>query len=274
MEISKCECGCDQNVSEGKNGWNRFIHGHHAKGRKKSEEEKRKIGEKNSINMKRYYEANPDEARKKINKMNLTHDAEFHIRRIEATKKAYELMSTEDKQKFSDHAKKLWEDGSLREARGKAAQTFKQRSKEGKYDFESRNDKISESIANRYRSGGFEWSKGKYVSAKTGVVCHYRSSWEKLMMEELDSNPNVKTWEYEFASIKYELDEKSRRYIPDFHAVLFDSTHVLIEVKPESLRKSKMNKAKRQSAVKYCAQRGWIYQEWEPSHGSCFKLPT
>jgi len=57
-----CQCGCGTNVSLNKSpgkGFLDFVHGHHAKGRKKSDEEKRKIGEKNSRNMIEFYEKNP-----------------------------------------------------------------------------------------------------------------------------------------------------------------------------------------------------------------------
>jgi hypothetical protein len=70
--IPLCSCGCN-----GKNNWNvslrdftRFIHGHHAHGRIKSDEEKAKIGKKNSENMKRWMSKHPDVAFKKGRLMN------------------------------------------------------------------------------------------------------------------------------------------------------------------------------------------------------------
>lgn len=66
-----CACGCGF-----KNKWNialkdftRFIHGHHAHGRIKSEEEKAKIGRKNSVNMKEFMSRHPDIAKKRVKEM-------------------------------------------------------------------------------------------------------------------------------------------------------------------------------------------------------------
>ena len=68
-----CACGCG-----GKNNWNvslkdftQFIHGHHAYGRIKSDEEKAKIGKKNSENMKRWMSKHPDVAKSRTMKMTL-----------------------------------------------------------------------------------------------------------------------------------------------------------------------------------------------------------
>lgn len=171
-------------------------------------------------------------------------------------------MSPEDKQKFSEHAKELWQDGTLVEAHIKAAATFKQRFASGEYDFTDRNDKISAAITQKYLDGGFAWSKGQYISTKSGEVCNYRSSWELELMQILDANERIESWRYEPISIPYILAGKTRRYIPDFHVVTVLGEDLLVEVKPPTLLGTETNHSKREAAINFCTLNGWKYVEW------------
>lgn len=263
-KVPLCACGCGRNTS-----WNisarnfvKFIKGHSSKGKTKSEDEKRRIGEKNRVNMKRWMSRHPDIAAKRGLEMSNARTPEIEARRIESTRQAYLSMTPEDKQKFSEHARELWQDGTLVEAHIKAAQTFKDRFASGQYDFTERNDKISAAITQRYLDGGFEWSTGQYTSSKTGVTCNYRSSWEKEFMVLLDSDPRVETWSYEPITIPYTFEGKIRRYIPDFLVVL-DGDDLLVEVKPSSLTETGLNEAKHQAAVGFCQRNGWKYRTWK-----------
>jgi hypothetical protein len=263
MQTPKCECGCEQEVSEGRNGWNRFVHGHHAKGRKKSDDEKRRIGEKNSANMKRYMSENPNIGAARNCQMLAAHTPEITTKRIAASNQTYASMTDEDKQGFVERTKSRWESGDLAIAHKKSAATFRQRSAAGEYDFAERNQKLSESIARKYIEGGFEWSRGKYVSTKTGKTCYYRSSWELILMKELDDDQDVSTWESESMSIPYQFDGATHRYIPDF-LVVRNGIIQIIEVKPVSLRVTPKNIAKREATQVFCAEHGWNYLEWAP----------
>ena len=97
-QTPKCLCGCG-----GKNNWNvalrdftKFIHGHHAYGRIKSDEEKRKIGFKNSKNMKAYLKANPEAAQQKVKAMNAVNQTEnVRQKRKESVNKTYASMTPE-----------------------------------------------------------------------------------------------------------------------------------------------------------------------------------
>lgn len=62
-----CKCGCGEKTAWNiaSKGYAEFILGHHAWGRKKSDDEKRRIGEKNSENMKRYMQNHPDVAKQR-----------------------------------------------------------------------------------------------------------------------------------------------------------------------------------------------------------------
>jgi hypothetical protein len=267
--MKKCECGCGQDIFSDK----RFLHGHHAKGRKKSDEEKRKIGEKNSVNMKRFYTDNPELAKAKSVEMRSFMTPETEEKRIAATKLAYELMTPEEKQKFSDHAHKQWTQNreTMLEGIAKVTAIQRQRYKDGYYDHTLRNEKISETVTQRYLDGGFEWSVGEYISTKTGKTCNYRSSWELQLMQQLDSDLNVVTWEFEFDKIKYQLNGKNKYYVPDFHITLLSEPYeLLVEVKPERLRETEMNIAKKVVALDYCSRKKWAYSEWEPQDGKAF----
>lgn len=125
-------------------------------------------------------------------------------------------------------------------------------------------EKMSIIMTQKYLDGGYAWAKGKYQSTKTARTCYYRSSWELLFMQSLDTDPSVAAWEYEFTHIAYSLNGKSRRYVPDFHVIYSDGHHALIEVKPQNLRETCINAAKRAAAQQYCVERGWEYVEWEP----------
>jgi hypothetical protein len=265
-QIPTCACGCN-----GKNNWNvslrdftKFIHGHHAKGRIKSDDEKRRIGEKNSINMASWTKRYPDIAVKRCMHMSSFKTPESETKRIESTRRAYSNMSLEDKQKFSNHIKKLWNDGILAKAHIKASATFKQRSADGHYDFTERNDKISATITQRYLDGGFEWSTGQHTSLKTGKICNYRSSWELAYMQLLDCDESVEAWNYEPFSIPYIFEGVSRRYIPDFHVVR-GTQEFVVEVKPDNLIGTPMNEAKREAAISFCEKNNLTYVTWSPT---------
>lgn len=170
-------------------------------------------------------------------------------------------MTPDDKQKFSDNAKKLWGSGIMEEAHQKASATFRERSANGEYDFTERNRKLSEAISQKYVDGSWEFAKGFHISPKTGKRSYFRSSWELQLMEELDADPEVTFWESEFTSLLYEHEGALHRYVPDFHVVRGDK-HQLIEVKPPNLRETPRNRAKRAAAIRHCEEQGWDYVEW------------
>ena len=259
-----CACGCGKKTS-----WNvsmrnytTFIKGHSAKGRIKSEDEKRRIGEKNRANMTAWMARHPDIAAKRGESLNSNRTPEFEARRTASSSATYAAMTSEEKQKFSDHTRRLWQDGTLADAHIKASETYKQRFADGQYDFTERNDKISAAITQRYLDGGFEWSTGQYTSMKTGKTCNYRSSWEHELMVLLDGDSRVDTWSYEPLSIPYILEGETRRYIPDF-LVVFEGRDYLLEVKPPSLTDIPINAAKRAAASAFCQKNGWKYGEWQ-----------
>ena len=229
---------------------------------KLSEETKRKIGKANSKRMREFMVKHPDVTKERIKQMHAAKTDATEARRLQATRDAYDAMSDDDRAKFSENAKRLWADGTLREAHEKATQTFLRRSASGEFDFSERNENLSKAITKKYQEGGFQWSRGHYEPVKGLRPIYYRSSWELKLAQMLDADPHVRCWEYEFTVLIYELDGKSKRYLPDFHVTYNDGTEKLVEVKPTSLRGVKMNEAKRLAAKKFCESKKWTYEEY------------
>jgi hypothetical protein len=263
-ERPRCACGCENfpawNVSY--KDFSRYVHGHGSVGKKRTEEERKKIGEKNSINMKNFMSRHPDVAKNRAKILRKGITPEVEKKRALAVKEAYNKMTSDDKLKFSEHTKRLWEDGTLVAAQDKARKTWCTRFNNGEYDFTERNRKISNKITQKYLDGGFEWAQGQYYSHKNSITCNYRSSWELELMEMLDKDDRVTIWKYEPLSISYLDVGVTRRYIPDFYVVYLEK-EFLIEVKPQSLSSTKTNSEKRRSALELCEKNGWHYVEWE-----------
>lgn len=120
----------------------------------------------------------------------------------------------------------------------------------------------------------------KYVGNVQNIIC--RSNWERKMCKYLDLNQNVLKWASEEFSIPYysHVDEKWRRYFPDFLCEIRSKNNqvetYLIEVKPlkqtkEPKKKSSkkylaemarysINKSKWEAAEKLCDENDWIFK--------------
>lgn len=74
-----CACGCGQNTAwnVGMKKYTSFIKGHSSKGRVKSEDEKRRIGEKNRVNMTTWMARHPDISAKRGENLNKNRTPEF-----------------------------------------------------------------------------------------------------------------------------------------------------------------------------------------------------
>lgn len=262
--VPLCACGCGKETvwHVARKSFNEFVHGHHAFGRKKSDEEKAKIGHANSINQKRLFAENPElgKQRSKVLRSGITPESE--IRRIEATKQAYANMSDDDKEKFSENATRLWESGLMEDASKRGGKTRHQKFLNGEYDLTERNEKISRKTIENYRNGSINWKTGDHYSPKMNRWFQYRASYEPIYMKMLDEDDDVMTWEYEFASIPYQFENATHLYLPDFHVVRVGERHEFVEVKPIGLRTIARNVAKREVALEFCKEHNWIYIEW------------
>lgn len=121
----------------------------------------------------------------------------------------------------------------------------------------------------------------KYKGDPTNII--FRSLWERSVMNYLDTNINVLTWQSEEMYVRYfdPTSNKMRRYFPDFVATIQKPDGsvktVMIEVKPlaqtiepkKQTKKTKRyitevttwatNEAKWKAAREHCLSCGWDF---------------
>lgn len=234
-----CGCGCGEKVNFFGGKFAKHVGNHGIVGIKRSHETRRKISE--------------IQRGRKLTEEHKNKIATSVQRRYDTDSSMHDKVSKTHKGKpLSDaHKKKI---GDVRKEKITSGEITINR------------DKISASITQRYLDGGFEWSTGQYTSSKTGITCNYRSSWERELMELLDSDPIVEMWKYEPMSLAYIHENQTRRYIPDFQVVI-NSQDYLVEVKPPTLKDTQANEAKRRSAIEFCERNGWGYVTWSSGDG-------
>jgi len=123
----------------------------------------------------------------------------------------------------------------------------------------------------------------KYRGNPTNII--YRSRWELLLMQNLDSHPDVISWGSEEIVVPYRspIDNRMHRYFVDFIVTTLNKQGFketsLIEVKPAAQtrppvitesKKSRryiqevmtwgVNEAKWKAATAYCEERGWKFK--------------
>lgn len=107
------------------------------------------------------------------------------------------------------------------------------------------------------RKGGRK--RGKYVSTKMGVTMTYRSGWELVYFQYLDTISSVAKFYSESIKIPYVSNKKSgktRNYIPDLLVVYADGSRKLIEIKPKSKLFQATNLKKFSAAREWCTDQG------------------
>lgn len=122
----------------------------------------------------------------------------------------------------------------------------------------------------------------KYKGNAQNII--YRSRWELMIMQKLDTHPDVLEWSSEELAIPYRspLDNRIHRYFPDFIVKQRNKEGIvetiMIEVKPykqtlpPQVQQGKptkryltevatwgVNSAKWKAAEAYCADRGWRF---------------
>lgn len=238
-----CSCGCGEKVNFFGGKFAKHVGSHGVIGLKRSEETRRKISK-----IQKGKTLSEDHKKKIAIGVRSRLDSDETIGEKISSSLTGKKKTIEHRKNISNSRKRLIETG----------------------DITINSEKISSTVTQRYLDGGFEWSVGQYASTKTNDVCNYRSSWELELMQILDRHPEVEYWKYEPVSIPYELEGKTKRYIPDFHVVTSSGKDVLIEVKPDNLRESKMNCEKRNAAIQFCERNGWTYLEWQSGENISF----
>ena len=109
----------------------------------------------------------------------------------------------------------------------------------------------------------------------------YRSSWELLFMNFLDSHPNVIQWASESIRIPYEnpLTGKKTQYVPDFLVMYQDNKGnkrtELVEVKPKKEAMMENAKSKRDKAFLLVNTAKWAACiTWAKKNGIGFRIIT
>lgn len=131
----------------------------------------------------------------------------------------------------------------------------------------------------RYKQGYFKpRNPHKYKGNPTNIF--YRSSWELRAMIYFDKNPDIVEWSSEEVVVGYRspIDNRARRYFPDFVVKTINKETIMIEVKPKKeteapvkgKKKPKryitevanygINSAKWEAAKQYCAKKGWRFE--------------
>lgn len=258
--VPKCACGgCDEDApytrSQGES-FKKYVHGHHARVRVRSEEERQKIGEKNSVNMTRFFEENPEIGLERNRQLRSGITEEIEERRIE---KSNVWKRSDDGRKIASlRLKKTWSENRemMEEAAKQGGQTARDGFASGRLvRTEEQKDAISSSITQKYLDGGFQWSRGKHISSKLlgRDFAYYRSSWELRHMMEMDTDQTVVSYQYEPHSIYYEFDGRTRRYVPDFLVKFSDGHLELQEVGVKSVKALVRNVQKQEAGRKWAS---------------------
>lgn len=194
-QVPVCACGCGK-----KNNWNvslkdftQFVHGHHAHGRIKSDEEKAAIGKKNSTNMKRWMSKHPDIAAKRgrlMNKLTLTPEVQ---------------------KKKSESMHRFWSSSPLADSLRQEASARAVRL-------------LSENKIGPQAPFKTEWVDNPW----TGKREYMHSSWETAFFQACLAKEYPVTKDHDI-TIQYAHPDGTRRtYVPDFYAF---EDRVLYEVK-------------------------------------------
>jgi hypothetical protein len=100
---------------------------------------------------------------------------------------------------------------------------------------------------------------GKFPSLKLGRTVLFESTIERDLIYLLDFESNVKAFEEQPFQMQYSDGNKTRRYTPDFHAILTNN-NCLIECKPESRIEDPENQRIFIAAINYCDEIGWEFR--------------
>lgn len=106
---------------------------------------------------------------------------------------------------------------------------------------------------------------GVYTSSKCKKEIHYRSGWEQVVCEHLDSDPLVKEFFYEELIIAYRTRPtqiKPKKYITDFFVIYTDGTKKIIEVKADNKVNHIITLKKTAAAKEWCTKNNVVYEIW------------
>lgn len=118
----------------------------------------------------------------------------------------------------------------------------------------------------KQKGGKGHYKTGFHKSPKcSNGPAKYRSGWEKVVCEHLDSNPDVVEYQYEPFEIKYVSNQRTGRiriYIPDFLIIYSNGKKKLVEVKREKHLERPTVKKKALIARAYAGRNNMEYEFW------------
>jgi hypothetical protein len=105
-----------------------------------------------------------------------------------------------------------------------------------------------------------KFREGWHQSTKMGKNFYYRSGYEKIVYECLDSWHEVIAYEAEPFEIPYIHEGQCHNYIPDAFIAFLDGHKEVWEIKPANQTLLEKNQSKWFSAKKACEARGWGFE--------------
>lgn len=208
-------------------------------GKKLSEEQKKRMSERNSGKGNPFYgKRHSEKTMRKMKKNHSDFSGDNNPFRL-----WWQDANDDDKAKFKMTLSDGWK-----------------KAKENKEEFNKLREKRSkltcEAHANmRMKKFGRGHLRGYFYSKRQKKKIYYRSSYEKAFLEWCDSQDSIVSFFGCDFTIPYGHDGITRNYIPDF--IINDV--VLVEIKPTGLINTDQNKRKALAGQEYCNNKGWIY---------------
>jgi len=114
--------------------------------------------------------------------------------------------------------------------------------------------------ANGYKPFKF-FKNGIFFSNKNQKDIIFRSSWEHLVFESLEIDPDVIEYFSEDLRIPYYM-EGNKNYIPDLLIKYRNNKILLVEIKPKCQILDEKNVLKFEAAKEYCKKNNYVFEVW------------
>jgi len=234
-------CGLFTNWNKRTRKWAKYISGHNGRGIPRSEETKRKTGNANKINL-----------------LGKKHTQETKEKMSDTHKKRFE-DNPELKKERSKMVKDYFKNNPEARINLSKVNTGKKLSKETREKQSKSTIKCMQDAPDKH----FAYKSGFYFSKKNNKKLHYRSSYELIAYQILESLSKVKSYKVEPIKIKYFDGEINRNTIPDLLITYMDGSKELIEVKAQwEIDKRQKTRAKLQAMAQYAKLKNWLFSIW------------
>ena len=110
-----------------------------------------------------------------------------------------------------------------------------------------------------YSRGISSW----FHSVRLGRRIWCRSTYERAVVEQLDTSPIIQSFQSEPYAVPYEFEGRARSYIPDLEVEFVGGEKQLIEIKPKVLKQEPQNLVKFRAADRYAREHGMRFVVWD-----------